>query len=173
MKKLILTIAFALPVAIFLFLKLFGRNEFAVEPLFQNDVITVDGECGEAYKAPYVVAQTVLSDIKWKETDSLTLYSLDPAFDKVIIDFKRLSEKYTPEELRLWYLAADTLHQGENIQVKDVVTNDQLKHCFFLLTGEMNAVVIDSKRRIRGQYNLTERKEFDRLEVETKIILKK
>jgi hypothetical protein len=185
MKKLILLVAFALPVLIFIFLKMFGQNQFSVEPLFQSGAVLVDSECGrpasylpadtqdQGYRTPYVVPREVLKSLGWNSSDSLTLYAMGQVNNQVTLAFKRLSEKYTPEELRLWQITTDTTNLWENNVVRNVVTLDQLSHCFFLMPDGTNTVMVDGKGRIRGQYTIDDRKDFDRLVVETRIILKK
>ena len=50
---------------------------------------------------------------------------------------------------------------------------EEVKSCVFLLSGLNNLVLVDREGNIRGQYQLGNLDEEDRLLVETTIILKK
>src|SRR5688572_30226278 len=62
-KVVFLFLAFLLPICIFIFLKIFGKNEFRVEPLFQDDKVKITQKgCGEI-KLPYKIPAEILSGI--------------------------------------------------------------------------------------------------------------
>lgn len=177
-QTVILILAMVVPIGVFIFLKVFGNNQFAVEPLHQTGVISpVASECGIKYEAPYYVPKNVLEDLGWTSADSLTLYIFDSeSFDLEAIN-NRISEEYTVNEI-LRYVVTDSTKagidvSGLNILPKDAVTVEQLQECFFLMEAKTNSVLVDSKRRIRGNYNLKGREDADRLLLELKIILKK
>lgn len=176
-QTVILLVAFVLPIGIFVFLKTLGKNEFDVAPLHQEGSVNVSTECGVSYQSPYVVPLKVLSDLRWSKTDSLTLY----VFDNPLMDDKAVSNKlagvYSDEELQLHKITTDSLGTGRSEDkdpiVKDAVSIEQLQECFFLMEHKKNAVLVDTRQRIRGYYDLSSREEIDRLAVEIKIILKK
>lgn len=155
-KILFLSLALLLPIAVFLFLKSFGKNEFAVEPLFQQSV-DMPANCDFEFKAPYVVNDSILNKIKWSERDSLTLLIFDKSTDKRIAS----QESRLRTELRV----------GVNFLA--ISERAPTVNCAFLLKPSHNAVLIDAKKRIRGQYDLTDLDEADRLIMEVNIILKK
>jgi hypothetical protein len=177
-QTVILLLAMVVPIGVFIFLKTFGENKFEVLPLHQTGTIPVTTECGVDYNTPYSVSESVLRDLKWKNTDSLTLYIFDqPSFDKKALS-ARISESYSESEIRSYMVSSDSAKviAGENelpVLWKDNVTLDQLQECFFLMEAKKNAVLTDKQRRIRGYYALENRAEVDRLLVEVKIMLKK
>src|SRR6478609_6842800 len=75
-KVLFLFLALLLPIAVFVFLKSFGKNEFAVKPLFQETVESSVNCKSVSYKVPYFVHDSVLSQVGWINTDSITLLIL-------------------------------------------------------------------------------------------------
>lgn len=176
-QLIILSAAFILPISIFIFLKTMGKNEFAVEPFYQQGVIEVSTECGPDYQVPYLVRQEVLHDIQWNNKDSLTLYifNADPEMAGEVS--RRMAEKLNSAELKSYVLTEDSVELSKPyalpVILKDVVSIEQLKECFFVMEKDKNAVLLDRERRIRGYYNLLDREEIDRLAVELTIILKK
>jgi len=159
-KILFLFLALLLPVAVFLFLKGFGENQFDVPMLFQEQVEKSSACVDFEYATPYTVNDTVLAKLDWNKTDSVTIVFFDDASiennKKVSTQKSRLRTEFSKEKLGF-------------ITTPEVV----LKSCIFLMKPADNAALIDSKRRIRGQYNLTDLDEADRLIMESKIILKK
>lgn len=176
-QLVILAAAFVLPISIFIFLKTMGKNEFAVEPFYQQGVITVSSECGPQYQTPYVVQQAVLTHINWRDKDSLTLYIFNAEKEMTGEVSRRMADKLATNEFRAYVLTADSIEFSKKyalpVVLKDVVTLDQLKECMFILEPGKNAVLVDRQRRIRGYYDLSDREELDRLAVELTIILKK
>jgi protein SCO1/2 len=179
-KIMLLFLALLLPVIIFIFLKSFGKNKFDVAPLFQ-EVVEIPADCSVQYKFPYTIPDTVLAKFSWSHDDSLALIVFDDALDangqKTSIQLSRLNvelkrglnyivyaEHYRPEQ---------GLHKN-SISVVEIISNQlsTLKKCIFLVKANDNAILVDSKGRIRGQYNLTDMEDSDRLIMELKIILK-
>jgi hypothetical protein len=71
-KKLIyLFLALLLPGCIFVFLKLFGKNEFAVQPLYESVAPTLPNEC-QPVTLPYLIPDSIGRTINSKN-DSLVL----------------------------------------------------------------------------------------------------
>jgi protein SCO1/2 len=176
-QTVILLVAFVLPIGIFVFLKTLGKNEFEVAPLHQEGSLKVATDCGGSYQTPYAVQLPVLTDLRWSREDSLTLYVFDtPSMDEKAVTNK-LAGTYTDQELQVHKITQDSLtHAGAEDTdplVKDAVSIDQLRECFFILETGKNAVLVDNRQRIRGYYDLSDREEIDRLAVEVKIILKK
>lgn len=176
-QLVILSAAFVLPIGIFIFLKTMGKNEFAVEPFYQQGVIEVSSECGPHYQTPYAVQQHVLADISWSENDSLTLYIFNAEKEMTGEVSRRMADKLATAEFSAYVLASDSSEASKQyalpVLVKDVVTLDQLRECILIMEQGKNAVLVDRLRRIRGYYNLGDREELDRLSVELTIILKK
>lgn len=159
-KILFLFLALLLPVVVFLFLKGFGKNEFNVPPMFQDVIESPEGCTSFEYTTPYIISDSIMDRLSWNKHDSLTLIvfndTSEEASKKKSIQIDRLRVEFPTEKL-------------------NVITSTEVtfKSCIFLLKAEDNAVMMDSKRRIRGQYNLTDLDEADRLIMEIRIILKK
>ena len=176
-QTVILLVAFVLPIGIFIFLKTLGKNEFDVAPLHQEGSVAVSTECGVSYQGPYVVPLNVLTDLRWTNSDSLTLY----VFDSLPVDERAITNKlagvYSNDELQVHKITKDSLTregaEDSDPIIKDAVSIEQLQECFFILEKGKNAVLVDKRQRIRGYYDVSSREEIDRLAVEIKIILKK
>lgn len=157
-KVIYLFLALLLPGLIFVFLKFFGKNEFAVEPLYQNTPPKTTG-CGSVV-LPYVVPDSVLSHLDFGR-DSLVLV----VFEETSVDGVAQLDRVTEE------IKKDPIHI---IHFNPVLAeNQQWKKCSFFLTEPFNTVLVDHKGSIRGEYTMNDRKEVDRLLTEITIILKK
>ena len=71
-KGILLFLALLLPICIFLFLKFFGKNEFAVEPLFTEGKASDETCFPVSY--PYVVSDSVMKDYPLGNDSLLLLY---------------------------------------------------------------------------------------------------
>jgi len=157
-KALVLVAAFMLPVVVFLFLKTFGRNEFAVEPLYEKELPPGLSDCGE-FTLPYRIPQPVLEALQIPGSDSLSLVLFSRETPDEATQLKRVKEEIgVPLN---WFVVVDTATRSTD-----------WKRCVFLLEGEQNVALVDTKRRLRGQYALTDREDTDRLITELTIILK-
>jgi hypothetical protein len=161
-KIIFLFVALLLPACIFVFLKIFGKNEFAVEPLFQTEAPALPSTCGQA-TIPFVVSSDKLSDFL-KNSDTLGIIFL--VKDSAVTSstrkaFTQLKEIYDndPVSLSMRWPAP-----GEF---------DSAFHCIFAMNKSKDIVVIDNHGLIRGQYESTDRDEIDRLKTEITIILKR
>lgn len=175
LKLILLLLALALPVLIFMFLKFFGKNEFAVEPLYQEGAPVVEG-CVQPPQGAYTIQTELLSNLGWSEQDSLTLFYVANQSTGAEA-WGRIRENFTPEELPIVKIAAaGTLKDSALNEVFVHVPSDSLqtlKRCFLFLQEPYDLLLVDSKRRIRGHYPLNNREEIDRLIMEIEIILKK
>jgi len=155
MKKIILLLTLLVPAAIFIFLKIFGKNEFAIPVYYENGVENPPNACNNAYAIPYLVSPDALQGIGWKQQAALimkdsSVYALSA--------MKMLSAELD-DEIQL------ILARGE--------TGRQMVECDLLLADPWKVVLMDSQRKIRGYYDPTTREEADRLMVELKILLMK
>src|SRR5688572_25080711 len=63
-KALFLFLALLLPVGIFVFLKIFGENQFDVAPLHQEGMIEAPANCNLKYTTPYIIPDSVMSTVR-------------------------------------------------------------------------------------------------------------
>ena len=68
-KVLFLFLALGLPIVVFVFLKLFGKNQFAVAPLFQDSIQSPVGCNSFAYQTPYTIPDSLLTKLEWNSID--------------------------------------------------------------------------------------------------------
>lgn len=161
-KGIFLFVALLLPGVIFVFLKLFGKNHFDVEPLFQKEKPVVVNGCGEV-TLPYRVSEDVMKAI-FSTSDSL-----------VLISFVQDSTARGPVATELGQLKTE--FAGDPVGLVTIDRQDprftDWYACRFLMRDALDAVLIDRRGTIRGQYELKDRDEADRLRTEVTILLKK
>lgn len=156
-KALFLFLALILPVCIFVFLRIFGRNEFNVEPLFSNEAPTALNEC-QAVSAPYFLPDTIKSLLPFGK-DSLLVIAFE-GDSNLANPTKRIKEEI--QNLNVGFL---TLPRSERHLF--------WKRCVFFLQESQDVVAVDVKGRIRGQYTSADREDVDRLLTELTILLKR
>jgi hypothetical protein len=151
-KVLFLFLGLGMPILVFLFLKIFGRNEFEV-PL---PVLQPPSACQIDNPESYVVSDSVIA--------ALT----NEPFDLLIINFGGDSKKLDriAESFSLEVVKTDS----SSLPRPDV---EAIKTCSLFLQAPNTLVLIDKLKRIRGYYDGTDRDELDRLEAEIQIILKR
>jgi hypothetical protein len=157
-KALFLFLALLLPVGIFIFLRIFGKNQFDVAPLHQEGIIEMPASCNLKYTAPYTVPDSVMNMINTGNT-SLAILN----FSKEDSVLQRVLDEVGETEIRI--MSPSTLASLHNI--------DFIKSCILLLKAPYDIVLIDDQKRIRGYYKASDREEIDRLIIELNIILKK
>lgn len=171
-KLLVLFFALLLPILIFLFLKTFGKNEFEVPVLF-SDAVSVPENCPAfQYRTPYSIPDSLLSLISWNKNDQLTIFVFEDGIKeqkherdihttRIFTEFKGESFQVVMivKEQTLPDIKQDRLNKISLSQEKFKTLHD----CVFLLDSNQDAVIIDSKKRIRGQYNLLKREDADRM----------
>jgi len=158
-KAIVLFAALLLPACVFLFLKYFGRNEFAVPPLYENELPVGADNCGEVEKLPYRLPEPVMEALHIPAGDSLAvvLFTRETADEATQV-------KRVKEEVGLplyWFTVIDTS-----------TLDPEWRRCVFFMQEGQDVAVIDTKRRLRGQYAITDREDADRLITELTIILK-
>lgn len=147
-KPIFLFLALLLPILIFIFLKLFGRNEFDIPVQYASgvpDSIRCEGVRNEV---PYHVSADAFPANN-KSTAYLFVTEVTPEFTRKMKEFQSASVR--------------------TIRIKET---DPIAKCGLYLHRPWTAALVDEQRRIRGYYALTHRDDLDRLEVELKILLK-
>ena len=159
-KVFFLLLALIVPVLVFSFLKFFGKNEFVVEPLFQ----TVDSKLPEGcqVKIPYTIPDSIYSFLKrGHENDSL-----------LIVLFELHTKDLADSETQLGRLQ-ESFPLVNGLGLKRISASAGLSSCSLVLKSSLDMLLVDAKKRIRGQYNSNDRDEVDRLMTELDIILKR
>ncbi|HEX7016349.1 MAG TPA: hypothetical protein VF191_12645 [Cyclobacteriaceae bacterium] len=158
-KVTILIAALAAPIAVFLFLKFFGKNEFTVEPLFSAAV--PETSCNVTYPLPYRIPDSVRNTLPFDESTALVVVGF-PYRDSTGIaarNLRRLEISFASEPIAFVRVPA--------------AGNDRLRECVYFLDGTLTAAMVDREGRIRGRYTLSDLNEADRLSAELKIMLHK
>ena len=156
-KAIFLFLALILPVCVFVFLRIFGKNEFNVQPLFLNTPPSVSSEC-QTVRAPYLVHDSIKSQLDFGKDSVLVI-----AFEgntTVANQSNRINAEIA--NLPVGFL---TLRGSERHLF--------WKRCIFFLQEPQDVVALDAKGRIRGQYSSADREDIDRLLTELAIILKR
>ena len=159
-KKIIfLILALLLPVTIFVFLKLFGKNEFQVPVLHEDAVPHVGNNCDFIYRIPYRVADSVISAIDPQRDDSVYVFN----FDRRLADaMNRISAEFGDDPVSI----VNTADLPQRFKPSF------LGECVLLMPPDTAVAILDNQNRIRGYYDASDRDEVDRMIVEIKIILK-
>lgn len=157
-KTLFLFLALLLPIFVFLFLKMFGRNEFVVKPLYHNVMPEVSAGCSRPISLPYHIPDTLSKQFNFAGDSLMIIW-----FTDVTKDTKRFFDKVSNN-----YEAVSQLTLTPSIQ-----KNMYRKKCIFFLKDNYDIVLLDKQGVIRGQYASMSREEIDRLFIELDIILKK
>lgn len=154
-----LLIALLLPGCIFVFLKFFGKNRFAVEPLFQAEAPVPIAGCPPVI-IPYQIPESIHREIN-ATNDSL-----------VVVVFGTLSSEGKSQLARVHEsFGGESIH---DVQLSDQESANSLwRSCIFFLKEPFNLVLVDNHRKIRGHYNIDDREDIDRLLTEITIILGK
>lgn len=158
MKRIILFLAFILPVAIFIFLRYFGKNEFEIPVYFEADKVDIPEGCNKNMELPYSVSELQLNMFGWNGNDIIVV--ADTSIE-VKNSINRVTEEFQEDNLDVLFL---NLNDSSSIKFCS---------CDLLLKNPWTTVLIDKQRRIRGYYSLGSREELDRLSVELKILLKR
>jgi hypothetical protein len=154
-KTLFLFLALLLPIGIFVFLKLFGKNEFDIAPLHQDNA-SAPADCNITHQFPYVVPDSIMQRLVSHEPDSLYLINLSQNISA------RIMQEVDYPEVRI-------------VSDREVafMNDSNFRKCILLVPGGEDLIVVDNRGRIRGYYASADRDEVDRLFLELKILLKK
>ena len=189
-KVIFLVLAFVFPVCIFVFLKLFGRNEFDVPPLYATEPPKQLQGCDYVPSLPYVVPDSIQSGYGLS-ADSLTVIFFGTLSGEELNQFDRVKEQTVADPVQVLRgtdytsLRATTvdvqvtsrdsvrsLSASEQAAHNDIVPQS-IRRCIFFLDNELNVVMLNRRGVIRGQYSAADREEMDRLLTEITILLKK
>ncbi len=195
-KTGILLFLLAIPVFIWLFLKLFGQNRFEV-PVFYEAGLEVAG-CPDTSQ-PHVIPSFSLQGITQQTSDEGLINKLtvvyffeDPCEGPcaaVMENLAKIQDVFEKQPIiQIWALGEAAVpvadlnelaeqYQSHPDQWKFLTGNQQqietLKECGFVLKEDTpSMVLVDGNKRIRGYYAGTDPEEIDRLIVEVRILLR-
>ena len=172
LKVAILIIALAIPVVIFLFLRMFGDNRFDIPLYYQSEQELPDHNC-QKVKIPYKVDFTGLDLVNVKQKEITVFSVLSNLNESTLFQLARLNERLGSSYQHVVFVDSTNMFDsklGDKV-IKldyDQIVNDW--ECLFLNKNLNQWVLVDEQQRIRGYYD-TDEKEIDRLIVEIKILL--
>lgn len=169
-KLIGLLLILALPVFIFLFLKIFGRNEFSIETFYESGVPADTLGCEFGPEAPYRVKLS-------QQVNGITLVLLDGG-EKLMATADRNNlirriKQNVPEGVNLFVYYNKDL--GAPIPLEGVFYIPKSEdswgtlRCSFVTSENKQLILLDDQQKIRGYYSL-ELEEVDRLLVEIEIL---
>lgn len=161
-KFIYLFLALLLPGLVFLFLKKFGKNEFAIPTFYQHGIDSLNAICGTRYAEPYQLPDSVLQMTGWEGRPASIFL-----FQKGVLannDFKRVLDSFGQKEFQV--VEVDLQKMGN-------ARSARWSSCVFMVGAQRNVVLVDSNKKIRGYYAIGSREEADRLILEMEILLKK
>lgn len=152
-KVLFLFLLLLFPVLVYLFLQGFGKNEYNIPILWETGV--EGNECipksDSLYKIPGSIRKIIGGENK-----SVVVITDSSLHNREVV---REIEKKIVKKLGS-FVFLSSLPEGSR----------KMTECFLLMQPHTNAVLIDKKNRIRGYYQLSKRKECERLEDEFSIL---
>jgi hypothetical protein len=159
-KKIIfLFLALVLPIGIFLFLKYFGKNEFAVQPLYSTEYPVIEAGCPAVKSIPYSIPDSVMIQLPFENAD-LLLLQFGSTGNESANQTTRIQKEFTNDPVKL-FIPPDT--QQTTVW----------RRCVFFLKEPFDLALVDRHGVIRGQYTSNDREDVDRLVTELSILLKK
>jgi hypothetical protein len=158
-KSTYLLLALILPIGVFVFLRIFGKNEFTIPIYYEQGVTEVKPACSYTYPVPYTIPDSIMQRVGVVEKTVVLLVADTSA--EVLVGLKRLEEEFGSDDFKIITPAVE------------IASLDHWYSCFFFLERPWSAILIDPEKRIRGYYSPNTREEVDRLIVEMKILLKK
>lgn len=159
-KKIIfLTLALLLPVVVFIFLKLFGKNQFDVPAMYQESSLDAPARCKYTYNTPYYLPDSVMMLLARNKADSLYVLYFKPELN---VPLNRIAVEFEGDPVAV--IAPSAFPEETNLLL--------LQDCVLLMQPPLSVVLVDHRNRIRGYYDGSDRDDIDRLIVEMKIILK-
>ncbi|PGH38260.1 MAG: hypothetical protein CRN43_16260 [Candidatus Nephrothrix sp. EaCA] len=143
----------AFPAILYLFLQEFGKNEYNIPMLYENGA--EGNECVPKSNAPYKIPDSVRRIIGG-ENKSVVVITEDSPRNKEAAE--EIEKKIVGKLGAFVFLSS----LSEAAQKKAL--------CFLMMQKSANAVLIDKKNRIRGYYQLSKKKECERLQDELSIL---
>lgn len=173
-KILYLLLALVLPGVVFVFLKMFGRNEFQVSPLFQEGTITLEGACAGQPETPYSLPDSTRDTYGLRKNPFTVVCFSDTLAPSWI---RSVEEATGREQVTFQCVYSENVFLTRADSGSSIMLTDEQflrdRNCVFLLSKEQDVVLADSSGTIFGQYDSRDLDEIDRLKAEVLIVLKK
>ena len=173
-KSTFLFLALLLPVLIFLFLRFFGKNEFAIPVYYELVTDDLPQGCG-TYTFPYRVPGASAIPLQGA---SVVFFGADMEAQQLegfAVQIDRLKNQVFSDAIKIVWIDRSRQNLPDlkiSTVVLDSISYNQEKVCAYLMQTNM-MVLVDSVRQIRGYYKEASLKETDRLIMELKILFNK
>lgn len=159
----------AIPLAIFIFLRIFGENQFDIPVYYESGVDKEYAGCnypdGQYLVPDSLTAGAGASLFMFFKNDGN--YSINALNNQL----NRLTELYAEDTPKVTIFATDSLPETEvNVDYLLKEGIQPVMQCAFVTDTYNQFILVDTERRIRGYYD-TDLGEMDRLVVEIKILL--
>ena len=153
-KFVFLFVALLVPGIIFIFLKMFGTNQFDIDLLYSDEMPEFTKTCDGSYTLPYRLPDSLFRAVNERSDSAVFVHFGQPEATFI----RRVMTRYSEDPVG--YKVLDE-------------SNSSLKKCIFILEEPFDVALVDNKGRIRGKYNSAEREEVDRLITELAILIRK
>lgn len=173
-KIVIALIILLFPALIFILLRHFGENKFDVPVQHPEGLNLAECDNQEApHKVPAIDSLRLTRDI------FQLLYVNSGSIDKIHLnELRRISISYPEIEILLFFadeesakLTADYKSDNWHIFIIKNELLEELNKCGFGNINNLPLVLKDPERRVRGYYDISQKKEMDRLEGEIQILI--
>ncbi len=166
LKITFLIATLAIPVIIFVFLKLYGENKFSIPVYYEDGVQVLFTEC-DFDDSPYTVAVGRSND---RRANVTVFFEQKAAFGTT--DLRNITTRLRslfPNDLTFNAFGSSGVDTA-GLTPLDSAGFKKMMHCDFVTDTVNQFILHDHKGRIRGYYE-TDLDEVDRLIVEIKILL--
>jgi len=183
-KGLLLFTALILPVLVFVFLKIFGRNQFDI-PVFNHTEISTEVNC-EGVSIPHLVGELEIMEVVISTSKVANIYHV---FDAATIDLGMKGLMKVKDRLENRYATIHSIGLSDSTNSIETLSNKyqidglwkiynaeeqslrDFVNCELMISGDESLVLVDNIGRIRGYYNGSDEEETDRLILEAKILI--
>lgn len=183
-KGLLLFTALILPVLVFVFLKMFGENQFDI-PVFNHTDISPEVNC-DGFTTPHVVGEFKIKDVVLSNSQIANIYHI---FDAATNELEMRGLMKVKDRLESKYAIIHSIGLSDSTNSIGKLSNKyqidglwkmysvgeqslrDFVNCELMITGDESLVLIDNEGKIRGYYNGSEGEETDRLILESKILI--
>ena len=171
LKIVILIAALLLPVAVFVFLHAFGKNQFDI-PIYYQTEQELDIEPCYAIEFPYALdmEKSAYSSLRLDKNKASIFIYLPQHNQNHIHQFVRVNKR-VGKKIQLIVFTEKEIPVESNVLVVSANDAEDFWKCSLLSSNYNDWVLVDEKGSIRGYYQASE-EEINRLIVESDILLK-